>query len=101
MKDLITALACIGACTTIGMLIFVLVLLAQIFFEQIRDIRWSYKYRHRFEKEPKAKCYCYDCRNYIREQERCTKFTIYPGDTGFCYQATPREKDPDKTEVSR
>lgn len=58
----------------------------------IRQWRWNYKYKHRFDKPPTAACYCVDCKWHLLKDSRCR----YTPDNGFCYEAEPRKKDDDK-----
>ena len=83
----------------VGMMVMILVIALQSLIEwicdTIRNIRWSYKYRSRFHKKPRAKCYCYDCENYSRENQPCMFSKVYVGAIEFCSRATPLKKDPD------
>jgi hypothetical protein len=71
-------------------------------FDALRDVvrgwRWTYRYKHRFDKSPTAKCYCKDCVYHGTEHENSNPCTL-PGidrwtpEDGFCYEAEPRKKD--------
>ena len=63
----------------------------------ISDLKWRYKYKHRFNNPPTAKCYCIDCKWHNNETNRCYRFHEKDGrltaDSWFCYEAEPREKE--------
>lgn len=71
--------------------------------DTIREIKWKYKYKHRFDKPPTAQCYCKDCRYFQTwkvngKSGRCgrghiEKWTV--ADNSFCWQAEPLKKDPE------
>lgn len=65
--------------------------------ESIEDLRYVYRYKHRFDKPPTAKCYCIDCKNYNIETQRCYGFhedsIRLVADNMFCYRAEPRKKE--------
>lgn len=72
-------------------------------FNALRDIvrgwRWTYKYKHRFDKPPTAKCYCKDCVYHIAKDSSGMGPCGWPGvsrwtpDNGFCYEAEPMMKE--------
>lgn len=65
----------------------------------VREWRWQYKYKHRFDKPPTASCYCIDCKWHSVKDNQCNNVTWADRrtpDNGFCYDAEPRKKDDDK-----
>ena len=75
--------------------VFVLGLLYAIYEwlkDRIRDARWEYKYKHRFDKPPTAKCWCKDCVNRDEDGECDVMGRFVPNDA-FCCHAEPKEKD--------
>ena len=76
-------------------LVFVLGLLYSIcewLKDRIRDARWEYKYKHRFDKPPTAKCWCKDCAKRDDEGE-CNVMERFVPNDAFCCWAKPKEKD--------
>ena len=68
--------------------------------EHVRELRWQYRYKHRFDKPPVAKCYCKDCKFHSTNGKlayRCNLPGVsrYTPDDGFCYEAEPRKEDVD------
>ena len=47
-------------------LILTITMLKDFVVDTIKNLKWKYKYKHRFDKPPLAKCYCKDCRYYVR-----------------------------------
>ena len=63
--------------------------------ELLHKAKWRYKYKHRFDKPPTAACYCKDCKLHGDESHRCCKFDWNTADNWFCWDAEPKEHDPD------
>ena len=92
----------------IGMIAFlaILAVIGCCVFEgissKIADLKWEYKYKHRFDEPPLAKCYCKDCIYYSQRNGygRCKRGHIDKfwniADSWFCWQASPHMVDPDK-----
>lgn len=99
--DFKVVLEIVGICTILGIVFLFGIMLYEIIADKLRDLKWQYKYKHRFDKPPTAKCYCKDCKYYKVEDgyfNRCTRghiahWTI--ADNDFCWQAEPLKKDPD------
>lgn len=85
-----------GASTLIVLGAFAIILIADFIRECIVNLRWRYKYKHRFDKKPIAKCYCIDC-SYHDKNGRCSNLSPidgpsrYTGDNWFCWEANPRK----------
>ena len=71
-------------------------MLKDFIVDKINDLKWKYKYKHRFDKPPLAKCYCKDCRYYIAK-ENDGNWGVHAGwkvaDSWFCWSAEPRSYD--------
>lgn len=84
----------IGFSATVS-IIFALICVACIEIKEgIRNLKWRYKYKHRFDKPPTAACYCKDCKMHNSVTCRCGKFEWCTADNWFCWDADPREKEP-------
>lgn len=59
------------------------------------ELMYRHKRKHRFDKPPLAKCYCIDCENWHKDNEKCWVLGRCTGDNWFCQDALPRDKDPD------
>lgn len=100
-KSLWTIFMAIGVITILALV----ALLSYFAFDAIRDVvrqrRWQYKYKHRFDKPPTAACYCKDCVYHVEKFSDGMGPCGWPGvsrwtpDNGFCYEAEPRKKDID------
>ena len=98
MSDSLTKLFAIFGIIALTAIIFVI---GKLFFDAICELidrkKWEYEYKHRFNKPPTAKCYCKDCKWWIKENNRCVSDVIsskrYTPDNGFCYEAEAREKE--------
>lgn len=62
----------------------------------IHVLRWTYRYKHRFDKSPTAKCYCKDCIYHgTTYKDGGSNKCDFPGieiwtpDEGFCFEAEP------------
>ena len=79
--------------------VFIVVGLCVFVSDSIKELIEKYKYwhkrKHRFDKSPLAKCYCIDCENWHKSNEMCWNLGRCTGDSWFCKDAQPREKDPD------
>lgn len=77
-------------------LILAIAMLKDFVVDTIRNLKWKYKYKHRFDKPPLAKCYCKDCRYYISEGN-CGDCATHNGwkvaDNWFCWSAKPKSYD--------
>lgn len=99
-KDcLVRILAIIGCVAVFTFLGAVIAILIDTIKDVIRNKRYEYKRKHRFDGPPLAKCYCKDCK-YWGYQGQCMrrKDGKYTADCWFCWEAEPREKDPDLEE---
>lgn len=85
-------------CSWLGVLVVAscAVIIVCYAFDSIRNIihvlRWTYKYKHRFDKPPTAKCYCKDCKWHSVKDNKCSNVTWadrHTPDNGFCYEAEP------------
>lgn len=85
----------IGVCFTIILILTCLMLIRDFISDLIDDLKWEYKYKHRFDKPPVAKCYCKDCDRYDADMKYCNKFNRYVNDNEFCSRATPLKHDPE------
>lgn len=99
MNDIQFILMFVGCGTILGIIILVCLLLWEAATDKIRDLKWQYKRKHRFDKPPTAKCYCKDCKYYAKPYYgRCTRGHIETrniADNYFCWQAEPLKKDPE------
>ena len=101
MKELQFSLMIIGAVAIIGFVILIGILLWGFVTDWVRNLKWQYKYKHRFYKQPTAQCYCKDCRYYISYNSnsgRCGRGHIEKwniADKSFCWQAEPLKSDPE------
>lgn len=90
-----------GATTIIVLGFFAIWCIVGLIQEGVGNLRWRYKYKHRFDKKPIAKCYCIDC-EYHDKNGRCSTLSPidgpsrYTGDNWFCWEANPRKNDPAK-----
>lgn len=99
--ELIKFLATIGGASILAIIILFGVLLAELIKDKIRDLKWAYRRKHRFDKPPTAACYCKDCKYYETRNGygKCRRGHIIErwniADSWFCWQAEPLERDPD------
>lgn len=94
LKDILAAIGIVA----IGIVIIVFVMLLTEEIGRIIDnLKYEYRYKHRFDKSPIAKCYCVDCKYYDNETHRCYGFhedsNRLVADNMFCYRAEPRERE--------
>lgn len=85
----------IGFLTVLGIIVLLVIAIAQIIIERARDLHIKRIQKHRFDKPPTAKCYCRDCRRWnIRDGNGyCEKFSGWcTADSWFCWDAEPTEK---------
>lgn len=84
-------LACCGAVFILGYSVF------DWLSAVIADLRWNYRYKHRFDKPPTAKCYCKDCRLHGKDN-RCNLPGVdrFTPDNGFCYEVEPMTRSEGK-----
>ena len=89
MNNFIEAMAIVGFCASLGVVLFFGIFALDKIGSFIIKKKRYYRYKHRFDKPPIAKCYCYDCLR--RDEEgRCSKFNWLVYETDFCYYADPR-----------
>lgn len=98
IDELMTVLSWVGNFTVAACII----MMSYCAFDALRDVvrgwRWTYKYKHRFDKPPTAACYCKDCKWHSEKDNKCSDVTWadrHTPDNGFCYEAEPRKKDID------
>lgn len=93
MKDI---LALFGIVALGCVIISVAAVIWEAIKELIEDLKWEYKYKHRFDKSPTAKCYCVDCKYHNNESGRCYRFhensNRLTADNCFCCEAEPHKK---------
>lgn len=86
----------IGMICTIG----VIGMIACFVFDGIRNLahvqRYTYQYKHRFDKPPTAACYCKDCVHHGKNGNDYSEVCNLSGENrqftpfdGFCYKAEP------------
>ena len=94
-------LSAIGIMTIIAFIILCGMLLWNFATDAVRDLKWRYKRKHRFDKPPTAQCYCKDCKYYIIYSSfhgRCSRGHIEQwniADNNFCWMAEPLKSDPE------
>ena len=90
--------ALMTVCSWLGVLVVAgcTVMIVYYAFDAIRNtihvLRWTYKYKHRFDKPPMAACYCKDCKWHSVKDDKCSNVTwadVHTPDNGFCYEAEP------------
>ena len=90
-----------GIVFVLVVLMLVITMLKDFVVDTIRNLKWKYKYKHRFDKPPLAKCYCKDCRYYI-SKGNCGGCATHVGwkvaDNWFCWSAEPKRYDPEGSE---
>lgn len=93
MEIWVKLLAIIGVFTLIMIVFAIAVFTYQYISELIENLRYMYRYKHRFGKSPTAKCYCKDCK-FWGYQGQCGKIKEwYTADCWFCWNAEPRDKE--------
>lgn len=83
----------IGAGTLIVYAFVVIVSLIVCFIRDgIVELRWKYKYKHRFDKKPIAKCYCIDCKwhGVNNDNNLCQLHDKHFPNDWFCKDAKPK-----------
>ena len=93
----------IGVITIIAVVLSALAVFYEFIKDEIRDLKWEYKRKHRFDKPPTAECYCKDCIYYaVNEVNGAGSCKIGHidkawniADSWFCWKATPYKKDPE------
>lgn len=91
-EALMTVFSWVGILTVAGFVIMVSSCAFDALRNVVRDWRWTYKYKHRFDKPPTAACYCKDCKWHSVKDNKCSNATwadIYTPDNAFCYDAEP------------
>lgn len=81
-----------GASTLFIIGLLIVYCVAYFIRESIIDLRWKYKYKHRFDKKPIAKCYCIDCKYHgVNNDNTLCQLTNrhFPNDW-FCKDAKPK-----------
>lgn len=100
-ESLMTVFSWIGILVVAGCVVMMLYYAFDATRNVIHVLRWTYKYKHRFDKPPTAACYCKDCVYHVEKSSDGTGPCGWPGvsrwtpDNGFCYEAEPRKKDAD------
>lgn len=88
--------AFVGAVTMTIIILSIIAVAIQSVKDKIEDLKYEYRYKHRFDKPPTAKCYCVDCKYYNIETHQCYGFhedsNRLVADNMFCYRAEPRER---------
>lgn len=78
----------------------IVILVIQYVKDKIEDLKYWYRYKHRFDKPPIAKCYCFDCIHHDNNSGRCYAFhedsNRLTADNCFCYRAEPKKKNSEK-----
>lgn len=88
-----------GASTLVALGVFAICCIVGFIQEGIHNLRWRYKYKHRFDKKPIAKCYCIDCSYHDKNNNRCSNLSAidgpsyYTADDWFCWKADPKNKE--------
>lgn len=73
-----------SAITLIAIVMFIVTKAYYFIIEKIKELKYAYKVKHRFDKPPLAKCYCKDCK-YHEDNGKCYSFTKrYTADNWFC-----------------
>lgn len=85
---IVKVLAIFGGLSLILVLSFCLFALIS---DYIIKARYTYKYKHRFNKKPIAKCYCRDCKLWNLETGECSDYcnSRRMSETWFCCFAAP------------
>ena len=84
-----------GASTLVILGAFAIYCIAEFTREGIVNLRWHYKYKHRFDKKPIAKCYCIDCEYHGKGNNNnlCLLHNRYFSNDWFCKDAEPKDKE--------
>lgn len=90
----------IGIITIIFAIVIILIITTEHIINKIKDFKWKYKYKHRFDNPPTAKCYCVDCRYYKINDKICNRHFVYNDDNSFCSEAIPREHNIDSEVIN-
>lgn len=80
----------VGASTLFIIGLSIIYCVAYFIRESIINLRWKYKYKHRFDKKPIAKCYCIDCEHHAVNSNYCKERDTYFPDEWFCKDAKPK-----------
>ena len=103
MNELIKEILMLFGIGSIALIcVFIVMVLYDFISTTIRDLRWTYKRKRRFDKPPTAKCYCKDCIYYRVDNGygRCTGGHIDRywniADSWFCWKAEPMKHDPER-----
>lgn len=81
-----------GVCTLIAVGAFVIYSIVCFIRDSIVELRWNYKYKHRFDKKPIAKCYCIDCKYHgvNNDNSFCQLHGKHFPNDWFCKDAKPK-----------
>lgn len=81
-----------GAGTLIVSAIVIVSLIVCFIRDGIVELRWKYKYKHRFDKKPIAKCYCIDCKwhGVNNDNNLCQLHDKHFPNDWFCKDAKPK-----------
>lgn len=91
MNNLIIVLAWTGGLFLALVVSFIILFLWFIGGEYVKDARYKYRQKHRFDKPPMAMCYCKDC-TQRDEDHICLTGNIKGfkvADNWFCWRAEP------------
>lgn len=89
IEALMVVFSWIGILVVVGCVVMMIYCAFDALRSVVREWRWQYKYKHRFDKPPTAACYCIDCKWHLVKDSRCR----YTPDNGFCYDAQPKEAE--------
>ena len=90
-----------GIASIVTIILAIFIFLYDFAKDVIRDLKWLYKRKHRFDKPPTAQCYCNDCKYYkpySSNRGQCGRGHIETwsvSDNSFCWQAEPLKSDPE------
>lgn len=79
-----------GAGTLIVLGLLAIYFVAHFIQDGIVELRWRYKYKHRFDKKPIAECYCIDCKYHAVNNNYYQSHNKYFPDEWFCKDAKPK-----------
>lgn len=93
-------LAFFGLACAIGISAGIITVAWEAFKDFLREQKYKYRYKHRFDDPPLAKCFCRDCVHHCDDNDNCSKFKEWKtADNWFCWNAEPRKSSLEKREV--
>lgn len=93
LKDAFTLIGVVASFILVfSLLISIIYLVFVRISEFVKEKKYQYQVKHRFDKSPTAKCYCVDCINWNNENDFCDKFHSFTDDCSFCYYAEPKKR---------